>query len=44
MILEWAFIDLDGTLLNQRKRIPKKNLEILKKYVENNGNIVITTG
>ncbi|MDE5545801.1 MAG: HAD family hydrolase [Malacoplasma sp.] len=44
MILKWAFIDLDGTLLNQRKRIPKNNLIALKKYVENDGNIVITTG
>ena len=44
MILKWAFIDLDGTLLNQRKIIPKNNLIALKKYVENDGNIVITTG
>lgn len=44
MILKWAFIDLDGTLLNQRKRIPKKNLIALKEYVDKKGNIVITTG
>lgn len=37
-------IDLDGTLLNRYKKIPKKSLQSLKKYYDNGGNIAIITG
>lgn len=39
-----AMIDLDGTLLDNRTSINPTNLEALKKYKNNNGDIVIATG
>ena len=41
---KWCFIDLDGTLLTKTKKISKKNLDSLKKYVENGNKYVLTTG
>ncbi|WP_412032189.1 Cof-type HAD-IIB family hydrolase [Malacoplasma muris] len=39
-----AMIDLDGTLLHNRTSISQTNLEALKKYKDNGGDIVIATG
>lgn len=39
-----AMIDLDGTLLKNRTKITNKNLDGIKKYKENNGEISIATG
>lgn len=44
MKTKWAFIDLDGTLLNSKKKVSIDNLEVLKEYSKNGGNIVLTTG
>ncbi|MCF0217831.1 MAG: Cof-type HAD-IIB family hydrolase [Malacoplasma sp.] len=40
----WAFVDLDGTLLNKRKKIDNKNLIAIKNFVSANNNFVIATG
>lgn len=37
-------IDLDGTVLNSRKGISKENKEAIKRLVENNVKVVISTG
>jgi hydroxymethylpyrimidine pyrophosphatase-like HAD family hydrolase len=37
-------IDLDGTLLSKTKHISNKNLDELKKYIEQDGTPILTTG
>ena len=37
-------IDLDGTLLSKTKKIKKRDLDALKKYHDNGGEIIIITG
>jgi hydroxymethylpyrimidine pyrophosphatase-like HAD family hydrolase len=37
-------IDLDGTLLSKTKHISNKNLDELKKYIDQGGTPVLTTG
>lgn len=44
MKVKWAFIDLDGTLLNSKKKVPLNNLQVLKEFSSKKGNIVLTTG
>jgi hydroxymethylpyrimidine pyrophosphatase-like HAD family hydrolase len=44
MKYKFLAIDLDGTLLNKRKKIPKKNLLVLNKYVSNGGLPIICSG
>lgn len=44
MKIKWSFIDLDGTLLNRRRHVSLKNLNTLREYSKNGGNIVISTG
>lgn len=44
MQFNWAFIDLDGTLLNRFKNISYSNLKALRDYSKSGGEIVITTG
>lgn len=44
MDFKLALLDLDGTLLNKTGNIPDKHLEVLKKYTDNGGKIVICTG
>ena len=37
-------IDLDGTLLDDNKKIPKENLEVINKLIKEGYEIVIATG
>ncbi|MBD5445995.1 MAG: Cof-type HAD-IIB family hydrolase [Mycoplasma sp.] len=39
-----TLVDLDGTLLNKAGNIPKKHLNVLKKYSDMGGKIAICTG
>ncbi|RYL95905.1 HAD family phosphatase [Sporolactobacillus sp. THM7-4] len=43
-VLKMIAIDLDGTLLNSKKRISPENLEALKRTVENHHLVTIVTG
>ena len=38
------FIDIDGTLVNDEKIIPKENIEIIKKLKEDGIEVVLTSG
>lgn len=44
MQYKYAFIDLDGTLLNSHKKITNNNLEALKNFVDFGGKIILITG
>lgn len=44
MNYKFALIDLDGTLLQNRTTISKKNLDGIKEFKEKNGEVVIATG
>lgn len=37
-------IDLDGTLLNDKKEVSKRSIEIIEKLVENGINVIVATG
>ena len=39
-----VFIDIDGTLVNDEKIIPKENIEIIKKLKEDGIEVVLTSG
>lgn len=44
MGIKWVFIDLDHTLLNTFNKINLAKLKVLKRYLIQGGNIVLTTG